>query len=70
MAAPRSTDQVHRTPLEEAKKSLDRGTAIFVDVRGGEEYREAHIPGALDIPVSGPPEEYFQLPRDRDVLLY
>ena len=70
MAAPTSTDQVHRTPLEEARRSFDRGSAIFVDVRGNEEYQEAHIRGALNIPLSGPSEEYFSLPRDRDVILH
>ncbi len=70
MAVPTSTDQVHRTPLEEANKSFDRGSATFVDVRDEGEYREAHIPGALHIPASGPQEEYFQLPRNSDVILY
>ncbi len=70
MPVPTSTDQVHRTPLPEANRSFDRGSAIFVDVRADEEYQEAHIPGAVNIPVSGPPEEYFTLPRNQDVILY
>jgi len=64
------TQQVPRTDLEEAKRRFDAGTTIFVDVRPPEEYAYAHIPGAISIPVSGPPESYFSLPRDRDIILY
>ncbi len=69
MAVPTDTDQVTRTPVEQTKKAFDRGTAIFVDVRPQEAYLEAHIPGAQNIPVSGPVESYYKLPRDRDIIL-
>ncbi len=39
-----------RIEVEEAKKLLAEG-AILVDVRTYEEYRDGHIPGAINIPV-------------------
>ena len=47
----RSQDHL-RVSLDEAKKHYDAGTAIFLDVRGVEEYRSAHVPGALSIPLA------------------
>lgn len=36
---------------EEAKKMLDAGNVILVDVRTAAEYAEKHIPDAINIPV-------------------
>ena len=33
------------------KLSANKGKVIFIDVRTPKEYREAHIPGAVNIPV-------------------
>lgn len=70
MAAPISPEQVARTTLEEAKRRFDEGSAIFVDVRSADAYLKGHIPGTLHIPVAGPSEAYYRLPRDRDYILY
>ena len=35
--------------METAKKHLDAGEAIFVDVRDPMSFRQAHIPGALHV---------------------
>ncbi len=70
MATPTTIEEVPRTPLSEAKRLRDEGKALFVDVRLEREYQEAHIPGALHIPVSGPPEAYLRLPRERTIILY
>ena len=40
---------VLRIAVEDAKAALDAGSAVFVDVRGGKVFAEAHIPGALSI---------------------
>lgn len=37
---------------QEAKKLIDAGNAIIVDVREEHEYREGHIPNAISLPVS------------------
>ena len=47
---PSSADMVPRISIEEAKAAFDDGTAVFIDVRGTENYNQVHIAGALDIP--------------------
>lgn len=41
-----------RVPLDEAKTALDSGSAILVDVRSAEAYRDSHIAGAINIPLA------------------
>jgi len=70
MAKATTGGEVPRIELDEAKRRFDARTALFVDVRGAGDYENGHIPGALSIPLSGPPERYFTLPRDQDIVLY
>lgn len=42
---------VQRVSLQDAKRALDEGVAVFVDVRDPGSYEQAHIPGALSIPL-------------------
>jgi hypothetical protein len=50
-ATPASVSQVERVSLADAKQAYDAGSAVFVDVRDSISYNNAHIPGALLIPV-------------------
>jgi len=43
---------VVRMPLDAFKKELDAGHLLVIDVRGAENYRAGHIPGALHVPLS------------------
>jgi hypothetical protein len=47
---PSSVETVPRITIEDAKAAFDAKTAIFIDVRGTENYNQVHIAGALDIP--------------------
>lgn len=47
-----TTGEVQRVSLADAKAAYDIGNAVFLDVRGIEQYQESHIPGALSIPLS------------------
>lgn len=50
-AGPRDPQLVEQVSLEEILGALERGEkVVFVDVREPQEYREAHIPGALNYP--------------------
>jgi hydroxyacylglutathione hydrolase len=49
---PTSVEQIVRVSLSDAKVALNAGAAIFVDVRDSSSYQEAHIPGAVLIPLS------------------
>lgn len=46
-----SANEVNRITVSSAKAAFDAGTAIFIDVRDIGSYEEAHIPGALHIPL-------------------
>lgn len=64
---PSSADMVPRISIEEAKAAFDDGTAVFIDVRGTENYNQVHIAGALDVPY--PELETRLAGYDRDALV-
>jgi predicted small lipoprotein YifL len=64
---PSSVDTVPRITLEEAKAAFDAETAVFIDVRGTENYNQVHIAGALDVPY--PEIETRLAGYDRDALI-
>ncbi len=55
-----------KTLLERARQ----GRAIVLDVRPDEEYRSAHLDGALSIPLEELEDRLSELPRDREVAAY
>ena len=44
--------EISRASLADSKAALDSRKAVFVDVRDASAYAEAHIPGALSIPLA------------------
>lgn len=69
-----TTDSLGYTVIkaEEAKKMMDAGDVIIVDVRTDAEYAEKHIPDAINIPVESiNTEKPEQLPDlNKKVLVY
>ena len=59
------TGGVVRMALAEARASFEAGGALFVDARVEDDYREGHLPGALNIP---PGEVGARLPDVADAL--
>ena len=55
--------------VTEAKRKLDSGEAIVVDVREPNEWRQGHIAGATLMPLSTLSSGFGSLPKDREVLL-
>jgi 3-mercaptopyruvate sulfurtransferase SseA len=49
---PQTEADVPRVSVEDAKAAFDSGEAVIVDVRSAEAYAEAHIAGALSIPLN------------------
>lgn len=47
-----------------------QGTVTVLDVRPAEEYRAAHLPGAISVPVAELERRLAELPRDRPVVAY
>ena len=56
-----SKANIHRIDIEDAKYLYDSGRAIFVDARGANEYAEAHIKGAVNVPVNATPADIAKL---------
>lgn len=62
-------------PLTHAYKHWKQGKStkipfVFVDVRTPEEYKEGHIPGAVNIPVSEIKARMNEVPKDKQVYVY
>lgn len=49
---------------------LDRGSALFVDVRTDAEYEVGHLPGAVNIPIGEIRGRLSELPADKEIILY
>jgi rhodanese-related sulfurtransferase len=55
---------------EDARRLLDAGSALFVDVRRPDQFERMRLPGAVLVPIRGQTERLFQLPKDFDVIIY
>jgi rhodanese-related sulfurtransferase len=60
--------------LEEARAKLDRGDVLFLDARDPADFQEAHIKGALNLPVRHfdlyYPKMKNTLPKDAEIVVY
>ncbi|MGE7184490.1 ArsR/SmtB family transcription factor [Peribacillus sp. NPDC006672] len=56
--------------LSELKERMDKGEVILLDVRPMEEFEEAHIPGAVSMPIEELSEKLSTLPTNCDVIAY
>ncbi|HVN54629.1 MAG TPA: rhodanese-like domain-containing protein [Anaerolineaceae bacterium] len=61
---------VKRVSLADAKAAFDAKTAVMVDVRDLESYAAAHIPGALNIPLTDLSERIKELDPDQWIITY
>jgi rhodanese-related sulfurtransferase len=65
-----SPSDIPRITVEEAKRLYDGGDTIFLDVRKPEHYRKLRVNGAISIPLKGPASRYWELPREKDIVIY
>lgn len=63
---PQTEAEVPRVTPEEAKAALDSGEAVIVDVRGAENYAEAHIAGAISIQLGEFESNIANVPLDKN----
>lgn len=66
-------EDIPKIHLEEAKVLFESGRAVFIDARGPSEYIEAHIPGAVNIPVGdvhNKINQYKELFKDKVLVPY
>lgn len=64
-----SEEAYHKITAEQAKEMIDKGSVTVVDVRTGEEYEEAHIPGAILVPNESIGETLPEQLPDKDATL-
>ncbi len=56
--------------LHELRKRVAAGEVLVIDVRPGDEYRNAHFPGAVSVPMEQLEQRVRDLPRDREIIAY
>ena len=64
------SDGVRRITTVELRAALDKGTALVVDTRPVESYKQSHIKGSISIPVDQVPTRISELPRDKMIVTY
>lgn len=62
--------EISRVSLVDSKTALDNGKAIFIDVRDSSAYAQAHIPGALSIPLAELEERLGELDPSQWIITY
>lgn len=65
--------EIAKTPritVEELKALMDQGEAVVIDVRNVEDFVDAHLPGALQIPLSFVESQIPWFPRDKKIVTY
>ena len=59
-----------RISLADAKKDYDAGTAIIVDVRDAEAFKQEHVKGALNIPLAELDANINKIPKGKKIIAY
>ncbi|MFL6290688.1 MAG: rhodanese-like domain-containing protein [Thermoanaerobaculia bacterium] len=59
-----------RISVAEAKKALDAGKAILVDVRSSMSYDQEHAKGSISLPLYDLPSRAAELPKDKQIIAY
>jgi len=54
----------------QAKPLLDKGAIFLLDVRTPQEYQQAHLKGAVLIPINEVERRLGEIPRNRTVVIY
>ena len=66
----RARDEFEPVSRKELLERLRCGTATVLDVRPEDEFRQGHVPGALNIPLSQLERRLAELQMDREVVAY
>jgi predicted sulfurtransferase len=69
-AVPTTAEQAPRIEGAEAKRLVEKGEAVLVDVRGKEAWDGGHAEGALHIPLNDLPQRLKELPKDKLIAAY
>ena len=66
----RARDELEPVSRNELVDRLRSGTATVLDVRAEDEFRQGHLPGALNIPLGQLERRLAELPADREIVAY
>jgi len=66
----RARDELEPVSRDELIDRLRSGTATVLDVRPEEEFRQGHLPGALNIPFAQLERRLAELSADREIVAY
>jgi hypothetical protein len=64
------SDGVRRITTVELRDALAQGTAIVIDTRPVESYKQSHIKGSISVPVDQVANHLSELPRDKMIVAY
>jgi predicted sulfurtransferase len=59
-----------RISLADAKKAVDAGKAVLVDVRSAMNYQQEHAKGAISLPTHEIAARMSELPKDKQIITY
>jgi hypothetical protein len=65
-----SLESARRITRDEAMKMVKEGKAVYVDVRGKDQYEIAHIKGAISIPLGELQSRWKDLPLGKFLITY
>lgn len=63
-------DDAPRITLAEAKKVYDDGSAVFVDTRPAESFKQEHVKGAINITAADIDAKADTLPKGKKIIAY
>src|ERR1700730_13255096 len=66
----RARDELEPVSRDELLDRLRSGIAAVLDVRPEDEFRQGHLPGALNIPLAQLEQRLAELPADREIVAY
>ena len=61
---------VERISIPDARVAVERGEAVFVDVRQSAQYQVGHIAGAISLPEAEIPTRGSSLPKGKKLITY
>ena len=67
---PDQSDKARRISRDEAVKMVKQNKAVWIDVRGKDQYDIGHIPGAINIPLSELQNRFKDLPPKKFLITY
>jgi len=67
---PAAEAEAPRISVADAKKAVDAGKAVFVDVRSALQYQQEHPKGAISMPTYEIAKRMSELPKDKQIITY